>query len=162
MGDSVKIPDCLMRRAPISMGPCRLNSGALCALADGLYCSPVASGVPPWPPTWGKPALFPGSASAELPCQLFTEIGKIWTCAMCTSCHSKEVSTPQVGCTAETRELNRPGGCRACGICLGIGNRGLVPARLPMRDAAGHGVQHFINVYSGPQLQPPIRNQNNA
>ena len=56
----------------------------------------------------------------------------------------------------------RDRGCRACGICLGIGNRGLVPARLPMRDAAWHGVQYLLNVYSGPQLQPPTQNQNNA
>ena len=40
----------VLRRAPISMGPCRLNSGALRAPTAGLYCSPVASGVPLWPP----------------------------------------------------------------------------------------------------------------
>ena len=34
---------------------------------------------------------------------------------MYTSCHSKEVSTPQVGCTAETRELNQPGGAGPVG-----------------------------------------------
>ena len=44
----------------------------------------------------------------------------------------------------------RDRGCRACGICLGIGNRGLVPARLPMRDATLHGVAQLLDFCSGP------------
>ena len=38
---------------------------------------------------------------------------------MCTSCHSEEVSTLQVGCTAKTRELKQARGAGPVGFALG-------------------------------------------
>ena len=115
------LPNCSVsrRRAPISMGPCRLNSGALRAPTAGLYCPPAASGVPPWPPVWGVPALCPGSALAELPCQIFQETRKIWTRTRRTSCHSTEVRPFQIGGTVRTPELKGTGGAGPVGYALG-------------------------------------------
>ena len=61
------------------------------------------------------PALCPGSALAELPCQISPETRKNWACTMCTSFHSTEVRCIQMGGTVRTPKLKGPGGAGPVG-----------------------------------------------